>query len=117
MGRLIDRSSEASLMRTTLIAILIAVSFVGRALSPALAAPQMMGLVANNNAMPLQCQHGDCFAEFTAFCLQPEQVSPVQRTAYRLHDSALLVAVATTKDVREIKLEATAGPLGEFGYG
>ena len=117
MGHLIDRSPEVSLIRTTLIAVLIAVSFAGRVLSPALATPQMMGLVANKNAVPLQCQHGDCFAEFAAFCLQPERASPVQRTAYRLHDSALLVAVATTKDVREIKLEATAGPLGEFGYG
>ena len=66
MGHLIDRSPEASLIRTTLIAVLIAVSFAGRVLSPALATPQMMGLVANKNAVLLQCQHGDYFAEFAS---------------------------------------------------
>ncbi|MBT3332284.1 MAG: hypothetical protein HN394_12315 [Rhodospirillaceae bacterium] len=74
-------------------------------LSPTLAAPQMMGLVASNTAQPLQCQRGHCFAEFTAFCLQPERASPVKGTAYRLHDSTHLVATATTKDGRSITLD------------
>jgi hypothetical protein len=77
MGHLINRSPETSLIRTTLIAIPIAVSFAGGALLPALATPQMMGLVANNNAVPLQCQHGDYLAEHAAFCLQPTRASPV----------------------------------------
>jgi len=37
----------------------------------------MMGLVANNNVVPLQCQHGDYLAELAAFCLQPKRASPV----------------------------------------
>lgn len=74
------------------------------ALAPAYAAPQMMGLVASNAAQPIQCQRGDCFAEFTAFCLQPERASPVQGTAYRMHDDNRLTAMATTKDGRQIKL-------------
>lgn len=93
-------------MRTLLFAIPISVGLVGATLSPAHAAPQMMGLVANNSAVPLQCQRGNCFAEFTAFCLQPERASPVQGTAYRLHDNTLLVALATTRDGRQIKLDA-----------
>jgi hypothetical protein len=76
-GHLINRSPATSLMRTTLIAILIAVSFAGGAMLPALVAPQMMGLVANNNVVPLQCQHGDYLAELAAFCLQPKRASPV----------------------------------------
>lgn len=92
-------------MRNTLFAVLTTIGMAATWGSPAHGAPQMMGLVANNSAVPLQCQRGDCFAEFTAFCLQPERASPVQGTAYRLHDSQLLVAVATTKDNREIKLD------------
>lgn len=73
--------------------------------SPAPAAPQMMGLVASNASVPLQCQRGECFAEFTAFCLQPERASPVRGTAYRLHDGSRLVATATTRDGRRIELD------------
>ncbi|MDP6875593.1 MAG: hypothetical protein QF521_18885 [Alphaproteobacteria bacterium] len=74
------------------------------AFAPAYGAPQMMGLVASNTAQPIQCQRGHCFAEFTAFCLQPERASPVRGTAYRMHDGSRLTAMATTKDGRRIKL-------------
>jgi len=73
--------------------------------TPALSAPQMMGLVASNTGQPLQCQRGHCFAEFTAFCLQPERASPVQGTAYRLHNNTHLVATAKTRDGRQITLD------------
>ncbi|MDP6343391.1 MAG: hypothetical protein QF578_04475 [Alphaproteobacteria bacterium] len=72
---------------------------------PGLAAPQMLALVSNGTPVQLQCYRGDCFAEFTAFCLQPERASPVQGTAYRLHDPARLVAVATDRQGREFALD------------
>ena len=92
-------------LRTVLSAMAAAAGFTAAALSPAHGAPQMMGLVASNTAQSLQCQRGDCFAEFTAFCLQPERASPVKGTAYRMHDGGRLTAVATTRDGRQIKLD------------
>jgi len=92
-------------MRTLFFATLTCMGLAAAALSPALAAPQMMGLVANNSAVPVQCQRGECFAELTAFCLQPLRSSPVRGTVYRLHDNTSLVAIATTKDGRIINLD------------
>ncbi|MBT3534335.1 MAG: hypothetical protein HN478_10685, partial [Rhodospirillaceae bacterium] len=92
-------------MRTLFFAAFASLGLIATA-SPAISAPQMMGLVASNAAVPLQCQRGDCFAELTAFCLQPERASPVQGTAYRMHDPSRLVAFATTKDGRRIELDA-----------
>jgi hypothetical protein len=96
---------EVTLMRTMLFATLTSIGFAAAALSPALGAPQMMGLVANNSAVPLQCERGECFAELTAFCLQPLRSSPIRGTPYRLHDNTSLVATATTKDGRTIELD------------
>ena len=93
-------------MRHLLISALTAMAWPLLAVSPLQAAPQMMGLVASNTPQPLQCQRGHCFAEFTAFCLQPERASPVKGTAYRMHDGSRLTAVATTKDGRQITLDA-----------
>ncbi len=95
-----------TMMRAAFSALAVAAALASIALSPAHGAPQMMGLVASNTAQSLQCQRGDCFAEFTAFCLQPERASPVKGTAYRMHDKARLTAVATTRDGRQIKLDA-----------
>ncbi len=92
-------------MRAMLFATLTSLGVAVAALSPALGAPQMMGLVANNSAVPLQCQRGECFAELTAFCLQPLRSSPLRGTVYRLHDNTSLVAIATTKDGRTIRLD------------
>jgi hypothetical protein len=93
------------MMRALLFATLTLIGFTISTLSPARAAPQMMGLVANNSAVPLQCERGECFAELTAFCLQPLRSSPIRGTAYLLHDNNSLVAIATTKDGRTIKLD------------
>lgn len=92
-------------MRNRILLALISLAFAVAARSPAHAAPQIMGLVANNSAVPLQCQRGECFAELTAFCLQPMRASPDRGTAYRLHDYGALRATATTKDGRQISLD------------
>jgi hypothetical protein len=75
------------------------------ALSGAGAAPQMMGLVASNSPVPMQCKHGNCFAELTAFCLQPLRASPIRGTLYTLHDTSRVIAFGTTKDGQTIKLD------------
>ncbi|MDP6068974.1 MAG: hypothetical protein QGG75_17235 [Alphaproteobacteria bacterium] len=49
---------------------------------PAAAAPQILALVAANEAVPLSCQAGECSAEFTAICLQEWRSSPVAGQRY-----------------------------------
>lgn len=78
----------------------------------ALAAPQMLALVANKDAVKVQCYRGDCFAEFTAFCLQPERSSPAEGTRYNLADTANVKITARTEDGRTINLD----PAKELSY-
>ncbi|MFP6771761.1 MAG: hypothetical protein VCE74_05420 [Alphaproteobacteria bacterium] len=94
---------RAKYLTTLLPAAFAAMGFAVAPL-PALAAPQMMGLVASNAAVPMQCKQGHCFAELTAFCLQPLRASPLRGTAYTLHDASRVIAYATTKDGRRIEL-------------
>ena len=46
------------------------------------AAPQALGLVATQEAMPLQCDDGVCVAFLSSFCLEEERNPPESRTAY-----------------------------------
>ena len=62
---------------------------------PAEAAPQALGLVSTEGEVPLNCQGGDCQAEFTAFCLQPDRFSPVSGTRYELISSDSIALSAT----------------------
>ncbi|MDP6571906.1 MAG: hypothetical protein QGI63_11165 [Rhodospirillales bacterium] len=48
------------------------------------AEPQVLALLATGEATPLTCADGECFAEFTAFCIEPERKSPYHLTDYRL---------------------------------
>ncbi len=50
----------------------------------ALAAPQVLGLVATNGTVEPICHGSRCGAEFTVFCLQPDRFSPDRGTPYDL---------------------------------
>lgn len=56
--------------------------FVTLPLHAAQAAPQMLGLLADN-AIPFHCEDGMCTAEVSAICLQQERELPAWGTAYR----------------------------------
>lgn len=62
------------------------------AAAPALAAPQPLALVATLGPVELQCDGGDCAAEFTAFCLQEDRASPDRGHAYRAVGAVQLAA-------------------------
>jgi hypothetical protein len=47
------------------------------------AAPQIMGLVATAEPVPMQCGNGRCTALLSAFCLQEARLPPDLGTAYR----------------------------------
>ncbi len=76
-----------------LFALLTAVS--GR---PALAAPQILGLVASNDALPLQCEGGFCSTEASVFCLQKWRMSPVAGTSFYTAGGEGVRLVAKTDD-------------------
>ncbi len=60
------------------------------------AAPQVLGLIATNAPVPLNCLGGNCTAEFSAFCLQRARELPERGTLYRaVGDSLTLIVTAT----------------------
>lgn len=70
------------------------------------AAPQIMGLIATNGAVPLNCARGECGAEFTAICLQPHRASPVPGRRYTAVGGTGLILLAETRDGRTLTLPA-----------
>lgn len=69
------------------------------------AAPQVLALVADSQPVELNCERGDCWAEFSAYCLQPDRRSPVQGTRYLTTAAADLRATGTTHDGRTVVLD------------
>ncbi len=47
------------------------------------AAPQILGLVATHEPVPLQCDNGLCSAQFSAFCMQADRRIPQSGRAYK----------------------------------
>jgi hypothetical protein len=77
------------------------------ALAPLLAAqaePQILALITTDGAKPLNCADGECFAEFTSFCMEPGRKSPSHDSAYVPAAGADLTLVATAADGRAIRL-------------
>jgi hypothetical protein len=71
----------------------------------ALAAPQVLGLVATNGKVELICHGSRCGAEFTAFCLQPDRFSPDRGTPYDLASAEQLRLTATGTDGGTLTLD------------
>ena len=71
------------------------------------AAPQVLGLVADNGfATPLACDGFECSAQFSSFCLQEARSSPPTGAAYAPAPGGVLSLVATTPDGRSLRLPA-----------
>ncbi len=70
------------------------------------AAPQSLALVATHGPVELKCLDGACGAEFSTFCLQMDRRSPPRGTPYRLADGGAVRLIGTTKDGREVALDA-----------
>ncbi len=70
------------------------------------AAPQILGMVATAEPMPLVCAGGTCSAEFSAFCLQDKRVPPRSGTAYTVARGEGLTLVVTAADGSRRRLPA-----------
>ncbi|MFQ5959420.1 MAG: hypothetical protein ACE5LF_08645, partial [Alphaproteobacteria bacterium] len=73
--------------------------------SPAAAAPQSLGLIARAEPLTLQCERGECGAEFTAFCVERFRRSPEPGTAYYLHDPDTVAFDGVRHDGTTVRLE------------
>lgn len=74
----------------------------------AVAAPQIMGLVATTEPVPMQCDGGDCSALLSAFCLEEKRLPPDLETAYRPAGEGQVFLVVTAADGRTARLPANA---------
>lgn len=86
--------------------VLSGVALVSATFGGAQAAPQVLGLIATNDAVPLTCRHGECAAEFTAICLQPDRASPAPGKVYEAAGGEGVTVVAETTDGRQMTLPA-----------
>jgi len=84
--------SMTSLCRILAIAAFAAVGWP----SDAGAAYQIMGLIASAGAVPLTCSRGECSAEFSSFCLQPDRASPPRGAQYYAIGGAGITVIGTT---------------------
>jgi len=75
--------------------------------APALAAPQVLALIATDVPVPLRCADGVCRAELASLCLQPERRAPAAGRLYR-PDNAAAIELVGHDATRHSPLPATA---------
>ncbi len=68
------------------------------------AAPQILAVIASAEPVTLQCERGECGAEFTAYCIEKARSSPLVGTAYRIHDPNTLVLDGVRRDGSTVRL-------------
>ncbi len=68
------------------------------------AAPQILAVIASAEPVTLQCERGECRAEFTAFCIEKLRSSPLPGTIYRFHDPNSLVLDGVRRDGSTVRL-------------
>jgi hypothetical protein len=84
---------------------------VGLPVAGASAAPQVLGVMASVQPVPLVCLDGQCRAEVTAFCLQESRPVPSEGTAYQALGSDQLALVLKRADGGEVRLPAEAAAI------
>lgn len=70
------------------------------------AAPQALALVSTGGDITLACKGGECSAEMSSFCLQPNRIGPVRGTKYNLVDGSDIILKGETADGREVILDS-----------
>ena len=81
-------------------------SFLVLGASQAAAEPQILGVIASLEPVTLQCERGECSAEFSSYCIERHRKSPIWGTVYNIHDPATLTLEGVTADGTVIQLSA-----------
>ncbi len=70
-------------MRFKTLAFIATFPLTAIVLAPAQAAPQILGLIASTEPVPMTCANGTCTAELSSVCLQQHRATPPTGTVYR----------------------------------
>lgn len=95
-----------------LCSVVFAALMFGVPFSGALAEPQILGLMAQNEPVPLKCVGGECYAEVSSFCMEPMRASPRHASVYHPFDDARVTLIAKHADGTESRL--FAGEVARF---
>ena len=74
----------------------------------AMAAPQVLGLVASNGAVPLQCDENGCRGDLSSFCLQQPRPNPELGQSYELADPAAVTLLGTRSNGETVRIPASS---------
>jgi len=94
-------------MSRTMLFLVALVAFSLTGLSRASAEPQILGLIASLEPVSLQCERGQCSAEFTSYCIEQNRKPPVLGTVYNIHDPKTLIVEGVREDGQTIRLQAS----------
>src|SRR5262249_31242320 len=101
------RREEHKMMRANLAVGVVAAAFtIG--IGPAVAAPQILGIVASNGPLPLTCDKQGCHADLSTFCLQQPRANPAPRQRYQLAEGSSVMLVGTRSDGAIVRLPAAS---------
>ncbi|MEK9724525.1 MAG: hypothetical protein VW405_13720, partial [Rhodospirillaceae bacterium] len=73
---------------------------------PVVAAPQILGLVAYNEPVSLNCAAGQCSAELITLCLQKHRDNPDPNTPYAFHGDGQATLIVTDAAGKQTRLPA-----------
>lgn len=76
------------------------------AVSPAAAAPQILGLAQTHGVVPMHCADGVCYAELSAICLQEKRAVPRRGAGYRPLARGMVMLVLHLPDGRKVEKPA-----------
>jgi len=71
----------------------------------AVAAPQILGVIASAGPIELRCDYRECGAQFTSYCLEQRRHSPDQGTPYYIHDTATVTLEGVREDGTVVALD------------
>lgn len=74
--------------------------------APALSAPQILALLETQGPKPLTCVDGECFAEFSSFCMEPGREGPDHDTVYLMAKGTDIRIIGRTADGKKASLPA-----------
>lgn len=82
----------------------VAFSLIG--MPRAFAEPQILGLIASLEPISLQCERGQCSAEFTSYCIEQNRRPPSMGAVYSIYDPATLIVEGVRQNGEIIRFEA-----------
>jgi hypothetical protein len=72
----------------------------------AIAAPQILGIVASNGPIPLTCDAQGCRADLSTFCLQQPRANPAFGQEYRLTEGAPITLIGRNAKGQRVSIPA-----------